>query len=138
MKFSDLEQRLDKDFSPGDAPSPLTDWYVSVRETPIVQLSVGDICRALRQRVFLYSILPVAVSMLSEDALAGDRYDGELIYALTDVFNNGWEARSDLCEQIMHALIDIDDSLEDLELLAEVKELRSLLLSGQSGAKSLG
>ena len=128
MKFSDLEQQSDRDFSSCDVPSSLTDWYVSVRETPIDQLSVGDICRALRQRVFLNEVFPVAVSMLNEDALAGDRYDGELVYALSDIFKSGWESRVDYSDKIIHALVDADNSIEDSQLLAEIKKLRGLLL----------
>ncbi|QXH58836.1 contact-dependent growth inhibition system immunity protein [Pseudomonas maumuensis] len=127
MKFIDMERQLNQNFSPSDRPSPLSDWYVSVREISIVELSVGDICHALRQKVFVAEVLPVAISMLSEDVLAGDRYDGELICALIDAFKNDWGARSDFGEKVINVLADIDCLMKDSELLAEVRKFRALL-----------
>jgi hypothetical protein len=83
MKFRDLEKGTPIGWLSEDKTSSLTEWYLSVRDIHLSRLGVGDICRAIRQDLFVREILPVAIALLHDDVLAGERYDGELLAALS-------------------------------------------------------
>ncbi|WP_313109670.1 contact-dependent growth inhibition system immunity protein [Atlantibacter sp.] len=59
--------------------SSLDEWFSSILNIPIDDLSIFDISRSIRQDVFLEYVLPRAEAFLNEDPLAGD-YDGQLLY----------------------------------------------------------
>lgn len=128
MRFSDFEQR---DFySTSRACSSLDEWYLSVRDIPLDQLSVGDICRALRQDLYVREVMPVAMDLFEHDVLAGDRYDGELLYALVGLSEVYWRNNTEVARKAMTALAMIDVSNVDSELsrnaLALAKALENL------------
>lgn len=93
--------------------SPLSSWYGQIRERPICELDVGDICRAVRQRLFLTQILPIAFQFLREDLRAGDTYDGQLLAALAHV------------------------TPESCQALASIEEIRDYLAAQSNGSASL-
>lgn len=80
MRFCDLESSVDAKFLQAD--SSLTSWYKGIREIPIKEMEVGDICRAIRQELFLPCVLPVAFRLAIDDVATGELYDGELVAAL--------------------------------------------------------
>lgn len=47
-------------WSPEDPMSSLSEWYLSVRDTDFDNLEVGDVCRALRQDLFIADLLTIA------------------------------------------------------------------------------
>lgn len=107
MKFADLEHEDDASHIEGRGSS-LSDWYRSVREIPIADLDLGDLCRAVRQRLFIAHVLPIAVSYLETDVLAGDDYDGQLIsslHALTQVDWRNCPAEAQRTEQILRGAL---------------------------------
>ena len=59
--------------------SPLDEWFFSILDIQIDELSIFDISRSIRQDVFLEYVLLRAEAFLNEDPLAGD-YDGQLLH----------------------------------------------------------
>ena len=118
---------LDKQAGVGDLDasndeSSLEAWYRSVRDIPIAQLSLGDICKACRQRVHLEYVLPVAWRFLEEDPGAGTMYEGELLASLVPVPSAYWmlhPADSAVLGSILERaqLLDIADLEGDLSVL---------------------
>lgn len=92
MTFRALEKKYSIEWSPESSISYLSEWYMDVRDTPLPQLELGSICRALRQNLFVEELIPFAESFLEQDVLAGERYDGELIAALAWLNSNSWAA----------------------------------------------
>jgi hypothetical protein len=92
MKFSDLETKDDASLI-NNQSSPLTDWYRSIRNVPIAEMELGDLCRAIRQRLFIAHVLPVAVTSLATDVLAGDDYEGQLLSSLKVLIHDDWTSR---------------------------------------------
>lgn len=127
MTFRDLEKESPIDWISEDNPSSLTEWYLSVRDTPIDLLGLGDVCRALRQNLFVSEVLPVAVALLSDDVLAGDRYDGELIVALAGLDAEYWKENKGAANLTVCALDEVKDLSQDAELLKDVSTLMSVL-----------
>lgn len=62
--------------------SSLDEWFASILDIKIDELSIFDISRSIRQDVFLEYVLPRAEAFLNEDPLAGD-YDGQLLYDIS-------------------------------------------------------
>jgi|WetSurMetagenome_2_1015567.scaffolds.fasta_scaffold509111_1 hypothetical protein len=69
---------------------PLPSWYREVRDIPLGQLSIGDICKACRQRIHLNYIAPIALDLLEANPLAGEMFDGELLLAMKAVPEAYW------------------------------------------------
>lgn len=63
--------------------SPLELWFERVIDVPIKELAVEDLCRAIRQELCIDQLMPRVLEVLTEDPLAGEYYDGELIAALS-------------------------------------------------------
>jgi len=110
---------------------PLGAWYHAVRLTPLNQFTPGDLARALRQCLYLEYVIPFAVQELKKDALAGDKYDGELLVAMKEVPIDIWRQNQDrsyeLRETIQRHLSEFDDDLkQDAGKLLD-------LLGGRSG-----
>ena len=74
-----------------DAELPLPKWYKSVRDTPIDLLTVRDLGIACRQNVHMPEILPIVLSRLESDPLAGSKYEGELLAAVASIPTTFWK-----------------------------------------------
>ena len=65
--------------------SPLEQWFECIIDTPIEELSVEDLCRAIRQELCIPQLMPRVLEVMTDDPLAGEYYDGELIAALSTI-----------------------------------------------------
>lgn len=65
--------------------SSLEQWFDRVIDIPIDELTIGDLCRAIRQDICVKELMPIVFNFLNEDPLAGKNYDGELITALSTI-----------------------------------------------------
>lgn len=93
LTFAQLDQESGAAAPPMTTPDqeyPLEAWYRAVRNTPIKDLAIEDLCRACRQRIHLDYVLPLALQALEEDPIAGSMYEGELIASLVPVPIDYW------------------------------------------------
>ena len=127
MKFRDLENGTPVDWLSEDKPSYLTEWYLSVRDIHLSQLGVGDVCRAIRQDLFVREVLPVAIALLNDDVLAGERYDGELVAALSGLSFRYWQENESAAYQAACALAEVEKLSNDTDLLRDVSTLAKVL-----------
>ncbi|MGE7956734.1 contact-dependent growth inhibition system immunity protein [Pseudomonas sp. NPDC089530] len=105
-------------------PSSLTQWYLSVRDIPIEELELEDLCRALRQGLFLLELLPVAIDVLSQDLLSGFFDDGELLALINDLPTNYWFDSEFLAQGLLSVLVKGKHLLsEEPETLLVAKKL---------------
>jgi hypothetical protein len=74
---------------------PLPRWYEKVRTKLVSELSVEDLCIACRQKIFLVGIVPEALGRLRRDPAAGEKYDWELLYAISSISKKYWEEHED-------------------------------------------
>jgi hypothetical protein len=102
----------------------LDEWYASVRDTPLDVLSVGDLARAIRQKLFLETVVSVALARLLTDPCAGDLYDGELLVSLRNVPADLWASRTDLREGVASVLAKLDTSCLDSESARDIEAIR--------------
>ena len=62
-----------------DADYPLEIWHNEVIKKTPDELTLSDISRMIRQKVFLDTAIPKAVAILKEDPFAGDMFTGQLL-----------------------------------------------------------
>lgn len=127
MKFRDLEKGTPVSWLLEDKPSSLTEWYLSVRDIQLSRLGVGDMCRALRQDLFVSKVLPFAVALLNDDVLVGERYDGELVAALSGLRPRYWQENANAAYQAAHALAEVKKLTQDSDLLRDAAALAKML-----------
>ncbi len=53
-------------------------WHREVYDTPFGQFTDFDLCRSLRQTLYLNEVIPVAITRCLEDPAAGDHVDADL------------------------------------------------------------
>lgn len=127
MTFRGLEKLTQIGWLPEDSPSSLTEWYLLVCDIPLDHLSIGDVCRAIRQNLFVNELLPFAVILLHDDVLAGERYDGELLAALARVSAECWQGNTSLAQKAACALAEVKSLSQDTELLKDASTLMKTL-----------
>lgn len=84
MTFRKLIGKIDES-KVNELQLPLEQWFERVVDIPFNELSVEDLCRAIRQELFTDQLMPRALEVIKDDPLAGEYYDGELIAALSTV-----------------------------------------------------
>jgi len=100
-----------------DRSSPLSDWYEEIREVNFSDFSDEDLCKCVRQNLYLKYLLPFIIRKLNENPLAGEIFDGELIASLRNVDKEFWKTMKDekekICEIIRKNSIDLDEDIAD-------------------------
>lgn len=104
---------------------PLAAWYRTVRETPLEELTIEDICKACRQQIHLHHVVPIALNILESDVLAGEMYDGELLVSLKAVPLNYWAAHADQAQTVRKVLERILPGLSTDDIREDAQELLS-------------
>ena len=127
MNFRELEGVYGIFYEPEKNPSSLSDWYTSVRDLSLDELDVGDVCRCIRQDVFVSDVLPFAISMLHEDVLAGDFYDGELVTAPARLGERFWRLHVEELASIAHLLHEVLNLSDDKQLHEDVSKMINLI-----------
>ncbi|ENA3444928.1 hypothetical protein ABGN35_000246 [Yersinia enterocolitica] len=88
--------------------SSLEQWFDRVIDIPIEELALEDLCRAIRQNLCVDQLMPRALDVLTEDPLAGEYYDGELIAALSTI-------KGDVLKDHRHTFIQIKQLINQLD-----------------------
>lgn len=96
--------------------SSLEQWFERVIDIPINELTVEDLCRAIRQELCIAQLMPRVLEVLADDPLAGEYYDGELIAALSMIKEKELKAQGNTfikIQQLVNQLppSDINDDL---------------------------
>lgn len=80
--------------------SPLQLWYNKIRNKKILDLSICDICRSIRQKIFLEYIILEAIERLFDDPTIGAFYDFEMLKALSEIDREFWANNSQITNKI--------------------------------------
>jgi len=68
----------------------LTMWYNKIRQKRLIDLTDGDIAKAIRQEIFLTYTVSEAIKRLRVNPAIGALYDGEVMNALSAVRVEFW------------------------------------------------
>jgi hypothetical protein len=84
--FDDLDEAGGLDSTPAEAGHAA--WYQTIRTTPLGDLPIGDLARALRLRIHVAALVARAVPLLAADPLAGAIAPGEVVASLASLTSN--------------------------------------------------
>lgn len=98
---------------PMEGTSALEEWYRSVRDVPIDDLDLDDVCVAVRQQLHLRHVVPVALRYLQNDPLSGEQFDGELALAVAGLPSRYWQSEPELKVEVGKILRMQDFSFDD-------------------------
>lgn len=107
MKIIDIEKEDGGDYNISGI-SALDQWYRKVRTKSIDELTDGDIARFLRQRMHLRYIVPEAFLRIEKNIIAGELYDGELLFALEKLGNEYWDNHLTLKSELLKFLKSVN------------------------------
>ncbi len=82
MNGKTLKEIYEYDFVSEDGESNIEPWFNSVMLKTPEQLTVADLCRMLRQRIFSVVAIEQAIGVIKNDPFAGDIYEGQLMVSL--------------------------------------------------------
>lgn len=106
--------------------SPLEQWFERVIDIPLEEMSVEDLCRAIRQEICIDQLMPRILDILTEDPLAGEYYDGELISALATVNMINLKDHIDSFQKAKALINKIDISTIDNEIKKDILKLNKI------------
>lgn len=105
---------------------PIPAWYRSIRNTPVEELTIEDVCKALRQRIHLTAVVPEALAILKREPLAGEMYDGELLASLSVIDKEFWGENAPFAETLRAIIAPIRAEM-DSDLKSDIQKLLSKL-----------
>ena len=80
MHNKTLREIYEYDLVPDDGLNyPVEEWFNAVMEKTEDKLTISDVSRMLRQRIFSVVAINRAIEMLRDDLFAGEMYEGQLM-----------------------------------------------------------
>lgn len=116
ITFRKLVGNINTTKDPGQQSS-LEVGFESVLDVPVESMAVGDLCRALRQKICVDQLMPRILAVLTEDPLTGDLCDGKLIAALATIKGNELQDHKEAFIKVKHLIngLDTQDINDDLK-----------------------
>ena len=111
--FREIDKSKGVEWELGPDPSSLELWHMSILDTPTTELEIGDLCRAVRQEMYISELLPVVVSELDKEVLVGYWDDAELLKLTSELSGSVWGQ----CLVLAKKMLDI--LRRDRELIAD-------------------
>ena len=111
-----------------DQQSPLELWFERIIDVPLEELSVEDLCRAVRQELFIDQLMPRVLEVLTEEPLAGEYYDGELIAALSTIKGNDLKDQKGTFAQIKQLINQISPSDINDDLRKDIVKINQITI----------
>ncbi|WP_330985921.1 MULTISPECIES: contact-dependent growth inhibition system immunity protein [Enterobacterales] len=106
--------------------SSLEQWFETIVDIPLDKLSIEDLCRAIRQDLCVTQLLPRVLDVLTQDPLAGEYYDGEVIAAVATIKPEILKNNHNLYTQIKIIINQINCSEIDDELRNDILKINKI------------
>jgi len=107
--------------------SPLEQWFERVIDIPIEELAVEDLCRAIRQELCIPQLMPRALEIMTDDPLAGEYYDGELIAALSTIKERDLKDKRDTFIKIQQIINKLQPSDINCDLKKDILKINQII-----------
>lgn len=88
------------------------EWFNALMEKTVYELTLADICRMLRQKIFSVVAIGRAIEILNEDPFSGDLYEGQLLVNLCNAKEKYLSKRYDDVEPLLDNVIRLALSKE--------------------------
>ena len=107
--------------------SSLEQWFERVIDIPLNELSVEDLCRAIRQELYIDKLMPRVWEVMKDDPLAGEYYDGELIAALSTVNEKSLKDQKSTFIQIQEIINNLPPTDVNDELRKDIIKINKII-----------
>lgn len=108
--------------------SPLELWFERIIDVPIEKLTVEDLCRAIRQKLCIDQLMPRVLEVLTEDPLAGEYYDDELIAALSTIKGEDLKDQKVIFTQIRQLINQLAPSDINDDLRKDILKINQIIV----------
>lgn len=99
-----IREIYDYDLLEDTTGTQLTEWYNVVMEKTVGELTVSDVCRMLRQKIFSVVAIGCAIHMLEDDPFLGELYEGQLFITLFNAKKKYLTKRYDDIEKLLDGM----------------------------------
>lgn len=107
--------------------SSLEQWFERVIDIPLNELSVEDLCRAIRQELYIDKLMPRVWEVMKDDPLAGEYYDGELIAALSTVNEKSLQDQKSTFIQIQKIINNLPPTDVNDEIRKDIIKINKII-----------
>ncbi|HFK5651411.1 TPA: contact-dependent growth inhibition system immunity protein [Enterobacter cloacae] len=111
-----------------DQQSPLELWFERIIDVPIEELTVEDLCRTIRQKLCIDQLMPRVLEVLTEEPLAGEYYDGELITALSTIKAEDLRGQKNTFIQIRQLINQLSPSDINDDLRKDILKINQIIV----------
>ncbi|WP_029883520.1 contact-dependent growth inhibition system immunity protein [Enterobacter sp. T1-1] len=111
-----------------DQQSPLELWFERIIDVPIEELTVEDLCRAIRQKLCIDQLMPRVLEVLTEEPLAVEYYDGELITALSTIKAEDLRGQKNTFTQIRQLINQLSPSDINDDLRKDILKINQIIV----------
>jgi len=111
-----------------DQQSPLELWLERIIDVPIEELTVEDLCRAIRQKLCIDQLMPRGLEVLTEEPLAGEYYEGELITALSTIKAEDLRGQKNTFTQIRQLINQLSPSDINDDLRKDILKINQIIV----------
>ena len=108
--------------------SPLELWFERIIDVPIEELTVEDLCRAIRQKLCIDQLMPRGLEVLTEEPLAGEYYEGELITALSTIKAEDLRGQKNTFTQIRQLINQLSPSDINDDLRKDILKINQIIV----------
>ncbi|HAS0851680.1 hypothetical protein ISX49_13555 [Enterobacter asburiae] len=95
---------------------------------PSRRLKVEDLCRAIRQKLCIDQLIPKVLEVLTENPLAGEYYDGELIAALSTIKGEDLKDQKSTFIQIRKLINQLAHSSVNNKLRKDILRINQIII----------
>lgn len=107
--------------------SSLEQWFERIIDIPIEELTVEDLCRAIRQELCIAQLMPRVLEVMIDDPLAGEYYDGELIAALSTIKESDLKDQRNTFIQIKQVINQLSSSDVNDDLKKDILKINQIV-----------
>ncbi len=111
-----------------DQQSSLELWFERIIDVPIEELTVEELCPAIRQKLCIDQLMPRVLEVLTEEPLAGEYYDGELITALSTIKAEDLRGQKNTFTQIRQLINQLSPSDINDDLRKDILKINQIIV----------
>lgn len=95
-----------------EALYPLQEWYNTLIDKTMDDITIADVLRMIRQKMFIKLAMQKAVEILQRNVFAGELYDGQLIDKISEIDSEFFEIDTEKLKLVVKDALDKSEAYE--------------------------
>jgi len=113
----------------------LTQWYKRVQDKSFHEFEIEDVCCSIRQNLYPEYIMPFAAGFLRKNIVAGELYEGELLFSLSVIPSKLWVSFPRMRKKIRWIVEAGRSSISNPEILEDAAVLFDKLNASEKNSE---